>query len=177
MQGSVTIDRSVETLIDRYGDRVMGMLRRVLRQEEDAKDAWQDTWFSVWRAILRLEWTRDPWPFIRKTAMRKAIDRIRRGRRLPQLDGIEDIEGGDGGEASALRPTIDLGQLNPEERACLVLFFWEECSVREIATTMGVPSGTVKTWMFRARGKLRRSLSRGDETAADGRATNEEMES
>ncbi|MCA9319795.1 MAG: sigma-70 family RNA polymerase sigma factor [Planctomycetes bacterium] len=142
-----------------YGGRVLGLLRRVLGQEEDALDAYQETWFSLWRASLRLRWTREPWPFIRKTALRKAIDRMRRQGRSPVSGAALDIDppAPIPGEADF---EIDLSELGREERACLVLFFWENCSVQEIATTLQVPTGTVKTWMFRARNKLRRRITK-----------------
>ena len=50
---------------------------------------------------------------------------------------------------------IDLGSLPTEQRTCLALFFWEGLSIREIAAKLGVPEGTVKTWMFRGRAQLR----------------------
>ena len=50
---------------------------------------------------------------------------------------------------------IDLSVLSKDERICLTLFFWEGYSVRDISDELGVPTGTVKTWMFRARNKLR----------------------
>ncbi len=136
-------------------------MRRILVNEEDAQDASQEVWFSLWRAVGRIEWTRDPWPFIRKTAVRKAIDRIRTVRRGGRVEIGLEVD--PWVETRAPVVEIDLAGLNYEERACLVLFFWEECSVQEIAEELDVPTGTVKTWMFRARGKLRRKLERDED--------------
>lgn len=134
----------------------MGLLRRVLAHEEDARDAWQDTWYTVWRVQGRLRKTEEPWPFIRKTALSRAIDRVRAARRRGERPGLEmDVEAPREIEQQV---EFELDLLDREERACLVLHFWEGLSVREISDQLGVPTGTVKTWMFRARGKLRRRI-------------------
>jgi RNA polymerase sigma-70 factor (ECF subfamily) len=147
-------------LVQQYQTRVLALCRRILANEDDAQDACQEVWFSMWRAVERLQWGRDPWPFIRKTAVRKAIDRIRVSKRNGRLETGLIIEPSSKVVAPVVE--IDLSFLNWEERACLVLFFWEECSVKEIAEQLRVPTGTVKTWMFRARGKLKRKLSNVD---------------
>lgn len=135
----------------------MALLRRVLAHEEDARDAWQETWYTLWRAHGRLRRTEDPWPFIRKAALSRAIDRVRALRRKGREGGLEiDVAAP---ERAAVPVEFDLDVLDREERACLVLHFWEGLSVREIAGELDVPTGTVKTWMFRARGKLRRRIT------------------
>ncbi len=140
---------------------MLALCRRILVNEDDAQDACQEVWFSMWRAVERLHWGRDPWPFIRKTTVRKAIDRIRVSQRQSRLECGLQME--PASEQPAPLVEVDLSCLNWEERACLVLFFWEECSVKEIAEQLRVPTGTVKTWMFRARGKLKKRLSQDTE--------------
>lgn len=150
----------IETLIDTHGDRTMALLARILGNGDDARDAWQETWTAIWRALPRLRPAADPWPFIRQAAVRKAIDSLRARR------GDDAVRPGLDGDAwpapSTTVDAVDLSMLRREERACLTLFFWEGCSVREIATELGVPVGTVKTWMFRARGRLREQLRGGE---------------
>ncbi len=93
--------------------------------------------------------------------MRKAIDRIRIAQRNGRMETGLIVE--PSSEVHVPSIEVDLNCLNWEERACLVLFFWEECSVKEIAEQLRVPTGTVKTWMFRARGKLKRKLTDADQ--------------
>ena len=53
------------------------------------------------------------------------------------------------------------------ERAAVVLFYQQELSVRQVAEALGVTSGTIKTFLFRARRHLRRRLAgpdRGEKT-------------
>lgn len=149
----------MDKLVNAHGPAVMRLLLQVLDHRQEAEDAWQDTWFAVWRARDRIRGDRDPWPYIRQAALRKALDR-RRGPAAPSGLEIEPEE-----PAPAPAPALpDLAALRPKERACLVLFFWEGLSVSEIAQTLDVPSGTVKTWMFRGRARLRDALAEREET-------------
>lgn len=142
----------IEGLIETHGQRVMGLLRRIVGDPGLAEDAWQETWGAVWKALPRLRGGCDPWPFLSKTAKRKAIDALRgaKGARLVTGSDPEPVW-----KQPAAAMPIDLGSLPAEQRECLALFFWGGLSVREIAKRLGVPEGTVKTWMFRGRAQLR----------------------
>jgi RNA polymerase sigma-70 factor, ECF subfamily len=142
----------IEALIETHGQRVMRLLRRMLADPALAEDAWQETWGAVWKALPRLECGCDPWPFVRKTAQRKAVDALRGTKTARLLTGSDPEPVWRHPKAT---PHVDLGALPKEQRECLELFFWEGLSVREIAERLGVPTGTVKTWMFRGRAQLR----------------------
>ena len=51
-----------------------------------------------------------------------------------------------------------LNELSDEFRVVLVMFYFEECSYREIAQSLGVPMGTVMSRLARAKGHLRAKL-------------------
>lgn len=140
---------AIDELMKRHGPRVMGLLSRLVGDLEDARDAYQETWTSIWRAHATLRPDVDPWPFIRRAAVHKAIDHLRM-RRPSRVDP---------GDPPAAPPApsseIDLTVLPDRERTCLLLFFYGGYSVLEIAQHLGVPNGTVKTWMHRGRGRLR----------------------
>lgn len=140
----------------------MALLRRLLGNAADAEDAWQDTWTAVWRALPRLRTERDPWPFIRQAAVRKCIDRVRVRRRTEAEPLPAEPAAPSAPERRGEPAAIDLGGLSVDERAAVALFFFEGCSVRDIATSLDVPEGTVKTWLYRARAKLRAQLGRSE---------------
>ena len=50
--------------------------------------------------------------------------------------------------------TQALGQLNPKERECIILFFMEERQIKEIADITGMPEGTVKSHLSRGKDKM-----------------------
>lgn len=153
----ITIARDFESTVRAHDAGVRALLGRLLRDTEDAHDVGQETWFAVWRRWEGIARRDDPWPYIRRAALRKAWDRLRLRRARPETAASSELADPAPGSPA---PTIDLSALPEEQRACLTLFFWEGLSVREIAARLRVPEGTVKTWMFRARRTLRQRLQK-----------------
>ena len=52
--------------------------------------------------------------------------------------------------------------LPPKYRAAVYLYYYEACSVQEIAAAMGANPSTVQTWLMRARGKLKLILQEAE---------------
>lgn len=159
-QETSPIPQTIDNLIHAHGSRVMSLLGRLLGDREDARDAYQDTWCAIWRTLPRLRPEADPWPYIRKAAVGKAVDRLRsRG-----AERVVPIREEPAERTVAAGVGADLSTLPARERTALSLFFWEGLSVSEIGAELGVPEGTVKTWMFRGRRRLREQLEeRSDE--------------
>ncbi|MFB4301585.1 RNA polymerase sigma factor [Actinomadura sp. NTSP31] len=82
----------------------------------------------------------------------------------PAEDGVAD-RAGDRAAAAALGPALAkaLASLNAQDRDVVLLLAWAEMSYGEIATTLGLPLGTVKAKIHRARAKLRRALPLEDD--------------
>jgi RNA polymerase sigma-70 factor (ECF subfamily) len=53
---------------------------------------------------------------------------------------------------------LAIGQLRDTYRETFILFYQHELSCEEISQTLGVPDGTVKTWLHRARKELAETL-------------------
>jgi RNA polymerase sigma factor (sigma-70 family) len=86
----------------------------------------------------------------------RIIDHFRASARRPKLVTGDEVEPMTVRKPRA--PELDLSSLTKEQRAVLVLHFWEGLSVKEIATELLVPTNTVKTWMHRGRSQLRSHL-------------------
>ncbi len=163
-------------LIRRYERPVFSLVFRMVRDRELAEDLSQDTFIKVLQHIdrYRPEFKFSSWLF--KIANNVAIDHLRRR----QLDTISmdgsphavtseaveatsfDVSGGgesalDRLEAKELGSAIEaaIGKLRPEYRACILLRHVEDKSYEEIAATLDLPLGTVKTYIHRARHELR----------------------
>ncbi len=69
-----------------------------------------------------------------------------------------------------LEPTLAraLAELDPRDRDVLLLFAWGNLSYEEIAFALGLPVGTVKSRLNRARGLVRRALAPEEEEAVNG---------
>jgi len=160
------IARSVEgdqasmlALVERFQGQVFGLCLRMLGQRQDAEDAAQETFVRVLRNLSRWDSTRDfePWLLaIAGNRCRTALgNRSRRslGEILP--DEVPD-RSPDDEPARQLAEEVDLAlqDIRIEYREAFLLFHQHELSYVEIAASMVVPLGTVKTWVHRARQQL-----------------------
>ncbi len=167
-------------LIRRYERPVFSLILRMVRDRQLAEDLAQETFIKALNAIgsYRPEFKFSSWIF--KIANNAAIDHLRR-RELDtlSLDGAphastaEEIEAtalqvGDKGEspldeleARELGSAIEqaIAQLRPEYRSCILLRHVEGLAYEEIAQSLDLPLGTVKTYIHRARHELRDMLS------------------
>ena len=166
-------------LIRRYERPIFALLFRMVRDRELAEDLTQDSFIKVLSHLdrYRSEFKFSSWLF--KIANNVAIDHLRR-RQLDtvSMDGsphamtaeavestrfdVADVAENalDEMEARELGSAIEqaIGRLRPEYRACIMLRHVEGRSYEEIATTLDLPLGTVKTYIHRARHELRRAL-------------------
>jgi RNA polymerase sigma-70 factor (ECF subfamily) len=163
-------------LIRRYERPVFSLIYRMVRHRELAEDLSQETFIKVLNAVqsYRPEFKFSSWVF--KIANNAAIDHLRR-RELDtlSLEGSPHAETPEMVEATALQVSErqesqleevenrELGgqieeaiqRLRPEYRSCILLRHVEGRTYEEIADVLGLPLGTVKTYIHRARNELR----------------------
>lgn len=166
-------------LIRRYERPVFSLVHRMVRDRETAEELAQDTFVKALNNIERYspEFKLSSWLF--KIANNLAIDHLRKAR-LPtvSLSGSPDattaaqIEATsfevaghapsalESLEARELGSAIEqaISRLRPEYRSCIIMRHVEGRSYEEIATTLDLPLGTVKTYIHRARHELRQAL-------------------
>jgi RNA polymerase sigma-70 factor, ECF subfamily len=167
-------------LVRRYERPVFSLVYRMVRDRELAEDLAQETFVKALNAIesYRPEFKFSSWIF--KIANNAAIDQLRR-RELDtlSLDGSPHAETPEAIEATALQIgdrqetaleevearelggeiEIAIARLRPEYRSCILLRHVEGRPYEEIAEILGLPLGTVKTYIHRARNELRLLLA------------------
>ena len=134
---------------------------RMLRNEQDARDAAQDALVKVLRHLHRYNprWRLGTWALsiVRNTCIDELRRRRRTGREEPP--DVADPRPGPLEEASrrqrARRLHEALERVPPLYREVLVLYHFEHRKYQEIADILGIPIGTVMNRIFRARRKLR----------------------
>ena len=146
-------------LVERFRGQVFGLCYRMLGQRQDAEDAAQETFVRVLKNLHRWDPTRDfePWLFaIAGNRCRTALaTRKRRPTSEAMVDLIADKEPDHrGAQHLAEELQLALARLRDEYRQAFVLFHQQELSYADIAATMQVPLGTIKTWVHRARREL-----------------------
>ncbi len=134
-------------VVDHHAD-VYRYAYRLAGSAADAEDLTQQTFLAaqVKLAQLRSSETARPWLF---TILRNCYLKVRR-RSVPLSAGSS------GRRSRALQAALDA--LPDEFKLVLLMFYFEECSYREIAERLGMPIGTVMSRLSRAKRQLRGRL-------------------
>jgi RNA polymerase sigma-70 factor (ECF subfamily) len=144
-----------------YDDNVASMVGQVYVLTGDlgeAQDAVQEAWVRAWLRWERVGTYDQPLQWVRRVAMNLAVSRWRRTRRI--VIGAVRAESAvpDGGLEDHVDLRRALAALPVAARRVVVLHHLVGLSVDEIATELGVPAGTVKSRLSRARRSLADSL-------------------
>jgi RNA polymerase sigma-70 factor (ECF subfamily) len=148
-------------LVERWTPPVYRFCRRMLRNDEDARDAAQDTLVKVLRSLHRYDVDRPFSTWVFGIARNTCIDEHRRRKRrawdeppdVPSTGPTPLDVTAQGQRAEQLAASLE--QLPPMYREILVLYHFEHLKYAEIAETLDLPMGTVMNRIFRARKKLR----------------------
>ena len=158
-------------LVERHRDRAYSLALRMLRSPADAEEVTQDALVRAWIALPQFRGESRFSTWLHRIVARRAIDRAavlkrRRGRETG-IEAAEQMAGatGESDAARAIRLERMIADLNDAQRAVVALFYYEGRSVDQVASILGMPSGTVKTHLSRARALLRGAWMR--ETSRD----------
>lgn len=162
-----------ERLVARHQKLVWHMVYRMVQHPEDARELCQDVFFRVHERLNQYRFESSLSTWIGRVAFNVAGRHLEK-KRLPMQDAFgEDGEGEAAWEqvadafdleaACADGETMELLQqaiarLSPLHRTLVTLYHLDEMGIGEIATVTGLPEGTVKNYLFRARSRLRQQL-------------------
>jgi RNA polymerase sigma factor (sigma-70 family) len=151
-------------LLRRHGPMVLGVCRRVLRQEQDAEDAFQATFLVLVRRAEAIRPRERVGPWLYGVAYRTALKaRTLAGRRRQvERDAARPAALVEARDPDDLRPLLDqhLSRLPDCYRVPLVLCDLQGRARRDVARHLGLPEGTLSSRLARARALLGRRLGR-----------------
>ena len=156
------IDREFATVLAAQMSGAYRLAGYLLADAAEAQDAVQEACVRAWRAWPRLRerdrfhaWFNQILFNVCRTRLRQ-----RANHRTVDIDEV-DVESGDPFRAALARDAIGraLSVLSPELRMVVVLRYWGELSLAEIAERLNIPIGTVKSRHFAALHTLRRRVS------------------
>lgn len=153
------------TLMRRHEDRVFAVCMRLMGSRAAALDASQETFLTLYRKAGQYRATAAVGTWLYRITVNTCYDLLRkekrrRSERIPEhLDPV-DSAAQDPYTSVELRPSIEvaLSQLSPEFRSVVVLADVQGFSLPEVAQTLELPVGTVKSRLFRARRQLAATL-------------------
>jgi RNA polymerase sigma factor (sigma-70 family) len=156
-------EAAFELLVWRHGPTVLGVCRRVLRNEQDAEDAFQATFLVLVRKAGSISKRQAVGSWLYRVAHRVAL-RALAGKRLASGVAVVDVPAEPAPEPDwgDLRPVLDeeVNCLPEKYRAPFVLCYLEGKTNEEAARQLGCPRGTVQSRLAWARQRLRERLGR-----------------
>lgn len=153
-------ESAFETLYAKYFEKVFALARGVLLSREEAQDATQEIFALIHRHLHRFDRRSRFSTWVFRIAMNRSIQESRKRKHVSRQTTLDEAiakEAPVEPYGEDLDPDVQrvLVQLSPTDRSLLVLFYWEELSLGEIADTLGCGVNAAKTRLYRARERFR----------------------
>jgi RNA polymerase sigma-70 factor (ECF subfamily) len=167
---------SFQLLVERYQERIFGLVRHYARSAVEVEDIVQDTFIKAYRKLETFQHQSSFSTWLHRIAVNTALDFLKRSGRNP-VHSVEDPEvvgnpATEGGmsiaapESGLEREEIAritrevLDELPEIFRTVLVLREFEDMAYQEMADLLGISIGTVESRLFRARARFKSVLVR-----------------
>lgn len=153
----------VTRLVAERGDSLVRYAYLVSGSRDDASDLVQDALVKTFGRLRNGFTIASAEAYVRRAILNTFLDAGRRSSRwrkiahlqaTPELEEAKDAETG-----SRLDLRTELMKLTPRERACIVLRYYEDLKVDDIAETLEISAGAVKRYLSDGLGKMAISLS------------------
>ncbi len=160
-QAQMGSEEAFASLVETYQTPVYNLCYRMLGDGQEAEDAAQETFWRAYQAINRYDPQRPFITWLLSIAAHYCIDQQRR-RRLPTIDmellPEEDAPDSSPSPEKVVARTEEervlrklLVELNPQDRAALIMRYWYDFSDQEIAQSLSLTVSAVKSRLHRAR--------------------------
>ncbi|MBI1387435.1 MAG: sigma-70 family RNA polymerase sigma factor [bacterium] len=163
-------EASAAALYRRHAEALYAACYRVTLNAALANDCTQEAWIKIFRHLERFDVSASFIAWARSIAVRCAIDEVRKASRraavsvdagdeFPEYSLNESARGETDANTLQAKLSACLGLLSGVQRAAFSMRHYEGASYAEIAETLGVAEGTVKTHIHRAALILRKALA------------------
>jgi RNA polymerase sigma-70 factor (ECF subfamily) len=164
---------ALSAIYDRYAHAAYGLVLRITHDHGVTEDLLQELFIRLWNRANEFNASRGALGvWILSIARNLAIDHVRsaQARFAQRMAPVEQLDhyrapSAETGQESVIDRTravrTALSSLNANEKQVLELAYFEGCSHTEIATRLGAPLGTVKSWMRAALSRIRNSAKEG----------------
>ena len=163
-----------QTFVERYQRLVAHIVFRMVPERADREDVCQDVFMKAYRNLDGFEFASKVSTWIARIAYNTAVNYLQK-KKIPLLDDLGGAPDGPSLTELAIDPADspaavferrdsfgrvqeEMNHLPAQFRALLTLYHLDEMTYEEIADVTGLPMGTVKNYLFRARRMLKDRL-------------------
>ena len=154
--------------VEQYGPKIYALCLKLCNGTcADAQDLYQDTWFKAYKARRQFEPDKQFAPWVTRICVNTYKDKLRRQRI------VEFVNGPTAEEHSKMLEALpatqkDLLQLEVRDavatlpqhlKICITLYYFFGYNIDETAVALGIPPGTVKSRLSKARERLRKEMA------------------
>ncbi len=163
-------EEAFEELYQHFGRRILGACRRILKEEESARDALQETVLRIFLTRSHFRGDSRLWTWINRITVNVCLEMIRREKKnvVNSVEDLRENELEDQARPSPLHQAYQaevrnrvrnaLGRLSPKHQQVVTLHMLAGFTISEIANRLKLSEGTVKSRIWYGREKLRRQL-------------------
>ena len=155
--------RAFDLVVPAYREKVFRLASSILRDRAAAEDATQESLVRVWRALPRFDGRAALGTWIYAITRNTCLMELRRRRPTVSLDDADSEEARQATASVAAEPTPDperdnilrlIEALPGNQQQVVRLFYLEDRSYEAVADRLGMPLGTAKNLLHRARKRL-----------------------
>lgn len=153
-------------LVQKYDARIMALALQLLKNKEDAEDIYQEVFLKAWRNLHTFEFKSDFYTWLYRIASNTCFS-YQSGKARHHLEnlsleeGYHDVYKEESPDRSEEQERIIamVDDLPVKQRTVFVLRHYEGHKIKDIASLLGLTTGTVKRYLHRATLKLRKDLA------------------
>lgn len=148
---------------EEHASKVRGVLFRLVG-EQPLNDLTQETFMKAWEHRKKFRGQSEASTWLYRISYNCAVDYLRRNKKVEAIadSGLNENVETSHEETLSARQIVDLvlRSLDFEHRAVVILFYLEDLAVRDIAESLSVPEGTVKSRLNHSRTKMNEFLTK-----------------
>jgi RNA polymerase sigma-70 factor, ECF subfamily len=159
-------DQAFETLIKNESEKLYKTAFLYLRNKEDALDVLQET---IYKAFVSIEQVKQPeffYTWLMKILIRTAYDLLKKRKKILILDDTVMNNLTSNETSKGIEDKLDIvtaiSKLNENYQTVIILFFYHDLTIQQIAATIGKPENTIKTYLRRAKLELKKNIEGGN---------------
>ncbi|KKR31095.1 MAG: RNA polymerase sigma factor RpoE [Candidatus Gottesmanbacteria bacterium GW2011_GWC2_39_8] len=156
---------SYEILVKKYQGKLISFVKKYVWNEKDAEEIVQDTFFSIYRNIEKVDIERKFSSYLFTAAKNTSVSFLRTNKletRLNEQSVSQKHDIVDGMEKEETKKEIKmaLSSINPKYSKPLSLYFFYELSYQEISIKLKIPLNTVRTYIRRGKMEMKQKLDK-----------------